>query len=762
MRSSRPHPWRALLLGVLATLALVGGAQAHSDGGAAPPAPATARSVVARQAIGSIDADVLDRSGRLLGHLRASVGGSDRGVGVLRSAPGRGVTQAVSVRVRGTTLHIAGQHGLRLNASIAKGGRLTGSGRLGSRTVRVRGVGGEQHPDLRRGMKMLVVGHPHGEAYRALLELYKPVRYGQATHTRAALLADRERYHGFAALVFGPDVSPRGIRSQRLLHAFYGTGKWVIVAPATTRAQAVLGTLHGYTARRPSAALAVRATGAAGSHDNVRPTVSFPAPTIVRSLAPGMARLRPSAAEERASAHRRAAWFRERLLELGRAHMRSASDPGDRQLQGADGSVNFALPYNAAAIQLAVPYYHEWTLTGSANGVAYGVLDPCGHDPRTHNSWCKETWAGKWGDPLSACDWYLANSQRMLEGPVIRYWGGLQSSGAYNIGTYPIYRPGSYGTFWQTFRQMPGKHQCIDNGTQTGNLQGTDYYYAIYDPALKQHTLVVLTDPTINASSTGTLVMDNRTNGTYEEWWFDYESSYSINRELKETMLFLGSYDHTIEIRGAAQLNDQVLEYSGNKSFPTNQITFSSQSTGKSTSESFGIGIFGDMATGSYDRTESHSASVTVNVPSWEITPVPGKRAISYRWATNDPLPWQTIADHNVSGGPYTDANASWGLNPINKVDFSPTSLTAWTGDQTYGQLSIGSTRQVRLVDHFSYYVPWKGKDGGPDDAFWVTNLEFADNPDTRTPNTKEPVGPGINLCDPLVRSPDFKADCGN
>jgi hypothetical protein len=773
MTSFRLRPRCTVLLGALAALALVAGAQAEPLSRATPARTEGSGMLAARIAVGSIDADVLDRSGPLLGHLSASVARSGRGLGVFRATHrNAAASQAVSTRARGATLRIVGQHGLRLDARIARSGRLSGSGRLGSRHVRLRGVAGEQHPDLRPGMKMLVVGKPRGKGYTALREMFDSVRYRPAAHSRAGFLADRKRFHGFAAIVFGPSIRPADVRDHELLSAFYGTGKWVIVAPATKRTQAVLGKLQGYRPARQSAALALRATGAVGGPDRVRPTIAYAAPAKFVPLARGTAS-RPSAADRRASDRRRAAWFRERLLEFGRAQMRSARDVASRRLQGSDGSVEFDLPYNAAAIELAVPYYHEWTLTGSANGEGYKSLDACGYAAKSNAAWCagSQHYAAKGADALAACKGFLADGYQMVEGDLVKLYSGYPSPAPEeyhpDLHTAPDHQL-KWTNGLATFNQNPegmahGPSQCPENHTQTTTLQGNDYYYAIYNPGQNQHSVIVLTDPTVSASSTGQLAVENATNGTYVQIVHGgivsgYQSVHV--KSLKETMVFLGAYEHTIAINGA-NLDDSMLEYSGNKSFPNNQITFDSKSTGTSTTQSFGVGIFGDMGTMSYDRTESHSASVTVDVPSWAISPVPGQRRIGYQWTTNDPLPWQTIADHDSSHGPPSPVDASWDLNPLNKTDFSPTSLSVWTGAQTYGLLTVASDRTLRLVDHFSYFDSSAGEHG-PRESFWVSNLTASDSPDTNTPVTTNSVGPGLNLCDPLVRAPSRLLDCHN
>jgi hypothetical protein len=755
---------------------------------AAACSPDTASDTAKAAPTGSVDADVLDDGGRVLGHLRASIVGT-AGSGVFRPAHAADATgQVVTVDAAGSQLQVAGAHGLRLRASIDGDGDLSGTGQLDAQRVTMRGVAGEEHPHLAEGMKMLVVGRPTGEGYEALLQLYEPVPYDPEDHSRAALLEDRERFHGYAAIVFGEEVDPDAIGTHELLHAFYGTGKWVIVAPGTTASQAVLGDLHSYAPARPSAALAVRSTGPKGGVDNVRPVVSYPAPPVHLSSTGEDARPLLTAEQLAELAQDRADWFRQELVTMGRAHMSDANPDAPltgfgRSLrrQGADGSVSFNLPVNAAAIQIAVSYKHQFSLTGSANAALYDALvDPCGYDQKTDTAWCRNSQhyqqaATPGGDVTAACRGFLAQGKQIVEGPLVRQWSGSPDPppeeyhpDLSQTPDHKLKRPNGLTTFNQNPNGMKhGPSQCIEVKTQTGMIQGRDYYYAILEPGTGSHTLVVLTDPTINASNAvgGAPVLDQATNGTYVEV-IDQTGPFNPAdivhvRELKETMLFLGAYEHKLGIDANPRLTDTMFEYSGSKSYPNQGITYQAESKGETKTQSISVGVFGDMSTGSYGTSVSESASVTIDVPSWSIVPNPRDREITYSWLTNEPLPWATVLGNNMAGfgssGIELDVSASWELNPLNKQDFSPSTLTVWSGQQTYGALPISSTRTLFLVDHFSYFSPSKR---GTKEAFWISSVSFDDNPNQTTPVTKDPVGPGINLCDPLVRAKDFAQAC--
>jgi hypothetical protein len=672
---------------------------------------------------GAIDADVRAASGGLLGDLHGHIASNGHGLGTFRPAPGVArapLTVGLHDR-RGTVVAHGGQ--LRMTLRIRRHGRLTGAGRLGRMRVRASGAGGEDLPDLHRGMRMLVVGRPSGEGYAALKRLFHPVRYRPRQHTRHRFLRERREFRLYAALVFGKDVPPAGIQSHRLLHAFYGAGKWVVVAPAGNAAQLALREVHPYVPGRAVPALAVRGVGRAGGAQQVRPTIAYPEP-VLRS---------------RSARLGRGTWFRSQLLRLGKAHMRTARNPSNRARAAEGSSVDFSLPYNAAAIEVAVPYRHEFTLTGPQNRARF---QPCGWNQSTWNTWCSDTWYWKQqsgGDVTAGCQWFLDNGYYTIDrGTVGSVTSEQNSDGAYKV---------EWGDFGAAFAQWSG-HQCPQNGSQSGVLQGNDYYYALYDSGKQQHTLVVLTDPTVSAATSGTLWHDNEQNGSgaiVEQNLVNPAEYVQDPRGLQETAWFLGKYTHSITLTGQPELGDLAFEYSGAKSLPNNQVTYTSQSSSSSTSQGFNVGIFGDSGTGGYSRTDTATTSVTVEAPSWQVSPAPGDQAITYSWTTNDPVSWSSI----------TDGSGGWGLNALNRADFSPASLTVWSGVATCCQVSVASNRVLSLVDHFQF---WNGSD--VDDGFAVKQIQYGDSPNEIAVNTKNPAGPGIDLCDPLVAAPIFQNQC--
>lgn len=118
---------------------------------------------------GALDVDLVRPSGALLGELHGDVDGR-HGLGTFRAAAGvRVPSEVVGLRARrtrdGRGWRIrARAHELRLVLRMDPDGSLHGRGHAARRPVRATGVGGERPPRLRKGMRMLVVGHPHGRS----------------------------------------------------------------------------------------------------------------------------------------------------------------------------------------------------------------------------------------------------------------------------------------------------------------------------------------------------------------------------------------------------------------------------------------------------------------------------------------------------------------------------------------------------------------------------------------------------------------------
>jgi len=718
---------------------------------AAGPAGADARAGVSSRAFhGAVDVDVRTRSGTVLGELHGHIAASGNGMGTFRPAHRqRGVATVVRLRARaggsGATVRAVGSR-LRLEGRVANDGRLMGAGTLRGRHVVATGVAAEQRPHLRTGMRMLVVGRPRGEGYDALKRRFRVVRYDATRHARHSLRRDRREFRSYAALVFGPDVTPDEIRAHGLLRSFYGAGKWVIAAPSTSQAMRAVGAVHPYAHARPAPAVAVRSVGPQGGHDVVKPTIVYPDPPARA----GRGFL--TASQKAASSRRRARWFLSHLHRSGAPRMRSGRTPDTAtRARTAGSSANFNLPYNAAAIEVFVPYYHDFTVGGSQNLSQYG---PCAWNHTTLNAWCTDTWfwaaksGGHPGDKTAGCEWSLGNGYDIINQQAVPgFQGGWNGDGAYTV---------DWLNFDKAFVQKPGD-ACPAAGTQIGNLQGNDYYYAIFDPELKQHTVIALTDPTVSAATNGELWHDNQQNGSGREellYGTGLAASYvETPKSLQETAWFLGSFNQSFTLSGT-NLTDTTFEYSGGKSFPQNSITFTSNSASQSTTQGFSVGIFGDTPTVTYSDSQTESATVSLQVPDWQVSPTPGSRTVNYSWTTNDPISWTTI----TGGG-----GGTWDLNPLNKADFNPGSLTVWQGSQTYGSVAIKSTKTLGLVDHYSM---WSQSGGHVVDRFATQSLAYGDDPNEITPNTVNSkvgpaIGPGIDLCDPAVMSPDFQTQCG-
>ncbi len=729
------HPRRAIL-SILASLIVVG---IGATPALASPPPAGANPASATPGgRGMLDADVDSNSGATLGYLQGDLDG--RGQGILTLSPSDGSPAAPEVvsaegRARSngdSSITARGDH-VKLTITIRPGGQISGSGRLDDTDVRLDGIGRAPVLPAQRGMEMLVVGHPSGPGYDALKSFFKPVPYRSCCDTRAAFLADDQHLDQFGAVVFGRDIRLPASVSDGLLNTFYGTGRWVVVAPSSPQALKILAPVFPTVVDPHSPALAIRAAGPEGNSFQVHPTIAFPTPAAADD--------RLSEVERQIAAQSRKQWFLSELERYGTSSTSSSTSdlPGDRLgVTSGGSSVGFSLPYNAAAIEIAVPYYHEFTVNTEQNSLS---SQPCGWNQTTWKAWCPDTayWKQAAGGDVSAtCNWFLQHGYDVIDAQTVHdlYNPGDSSSG-YNVHWYDF----DHG-FVQA--QSAGDH-CPDESAQTGNIQGQDYYYAIYEPTTQSHTLVILTDPTISASINGKLVHDGWNGSGRIETLHQCDGCKDLytwdGAFLQEDAFFLGAYRDTIKL-SAPQLTTQSFEYSGNQSFPNNQITFSNHDSSRSSTSSISVGVFGSDGTLGYGQSVSESAAVSVEVPDWQVSPAPGSRTITYDWTTNTPLSWSTIT--SGGGGPFHD------LNNLNSSDFSPTSLTVWTGADTWGKISVENARQIMLVDHYSTY----NGDGGVANKFHVTTFTYDDNPDSVTPTTKNPVSPGINLCDPMVASP--------
>jgi hypothetical protein len=305
-------------------------------------------------------------------------------------------------------------------------------------------------------------------------------------------------------------------------------------------------------------------------------------------------------------------------------------------------------------IQIRVPYYHEFALSGPQNFAQY---KPCGWNQTTFNAWCTDTsyWQSQSrGDKFAGCRWFLDNGYYIIDEDTVRgVTGTLNDSGAYTV---------NWGDFDSAFIQGGsfGDH-CPDANGQTGHIQGNDYYYVIYDPQTDAHALIAVSDPTISASTSGTLAHEDAFNGSGRIYWrpdpfkpVEYEWSGHF---LNEHAWFLGAYEHKLAISAGPQVTQQSFLYSDKQSFPVKQITFTGQNRSQSTNLNWQVGVFDTSFTGGYGKSEGMASSITVEVPDWEVSPLPGLRAMSYKWMTNTgndgtSLPWSTITAGG--GGPFT------------------------------------------------------------------------------------------------------------
>lgn len=410
-----------------------------------------------------------------------------------------------------------------------------------------------------------------------------------------------------------------------------------------------------------------------------------------------------------------------------------------------------------------MPYDVQATIGGTAYSAS--LTPECGWNTTTRNTWCPDSWfwrqqAGSGSDTeqaITACNWFLNNGYHMVDQRVIRANGQATST------------PGLYtwnGNFSQAWRRQRGD-TCPANRTQVMEMQGDDYFYALYDPAADQHQIIALTDPTVSAAQGGgTLAFGESSDNTPNSSWVNGTGEISTlnyvpgapsvvsddHRTQWERGWFLARYQHDFALTGA-NLTSNTFEYRGALSVPQDEVTYEGSSQGTSTSRGFSVGIFGNDPNVTYSDTVTEDANVSINVPNWEVQPKPGPRSISYEWTTNTPISYTTI----TAGG-----QGPWGINSLAVRDFNPGSLTAWVGDATWGPVSMESNRTLTFADHYSLW------DGGGQliDRFQMGDLAFSFSPDAVNPpqgNAKNPnPTAGINLCDPLVGVERFKSQCAS
>lgn len=766
------HLARAALAGAgLLTLAGASGAVA-----AAPKERAAAAKRVAH---GQVDADVRDTRGRLLGVLHGGVATSGKGLLTFQGAHGQNLPDVVvgirtgAGKARGATL-TGRAMGTRLTLKVdAKTGDVDGKGTLDRRKVTLDGVAGETEPNLRDGMKMLVVGHPTGKAWTLLRKQFKTVRYDPDKHSRAKLLHDRYTMLSYAGIVFGDDVSASAIRRHGLLRSFYGAGKWIIEAKATAATAAALSEVHPYRLAKGATAIAVRESGPRGDIQRVKPTIVYPATPSGTKVLSKKRRARAATARQ--------LWFRGQLQRFSGAHIRSAKTASYRAGRTlAQAGTNFSLPYGAAAIEIALPIYDSVVLEGGQN---VNAVDECGWNQTDNNAWCPDTsffsavgdiqseadglafppdgpWETDTQNRAEACKWFLANGYWMIDSRAAKAAAGnkLDSDGAYRIDLFDLQEQQA------TFVRKPGD-TCPAELSQTMVAQGDDYFYAIYDNTTDQHTVIAQTDVTASAAvgeamAQGAPVNGNDNPGSYPNgtgWYYRYEvdplggnewNSYRATNE--ERAYYTSRYTHTLTLTGPQITSTNQFPYLGNLSVPQEGITQSSQTNSTSVTRSFTIGIMGTDGQGMYSNAETEDASVTVDVPDWQVIVEPGERTITYDWLTNTPVPWATI-----NGGGSSSWN--WDLNNLNVEDFNPTTLTSWQGAASWGVVNIASSRTLTGTDHYQTY------DGasGMTDGYTSYASPFDNTPDAATPVTKGTTpAAGIDLCDSAVMAPEFKTNC--
>ncbi len=702
---------------------------------------------------GQIDADVVSAGGKTLGILHGHINANGKGLLTYRPDPGAdavlGITangSAITAKAKNTELK------LRLGAKH----RLTGEGSIKGKRVTVHGAGGETAPDLKDGMKLLVLGHPKGEGYAALREQFKLVPFDTAKHGRAKLLTDRITFHKFAGIVLGPDVKPATIRHNRLIVGFYGAGKWVIEAGATAKTAKALGVFHPFLVSKPAPAIAVRSTGPEGDLQRIRPTVIYPdAPKGQKHL---------SIADRDAARLRRETWFRNELRRYAPAHMASAKGGSSELAHAAADDSDFVPPYGATAMEMPVSTNLDYVLNTS--GLGHDDYDNmCGWNTTTHNAWCPDTsfyQQHQGGDTYgtdrgqlasNACQWFLANNYWMIDKNYVQSRASTTNSqGAYSVPDVDSEHQGP------VFIRRPGD-TCPAARTQTVNFQTVDFYYAIYDPASQQDTLIVETDPTITADVGGKLAFGsadtkqsdvnasvvNGTGSLYQYGWSLYGGNTFEPVTQHERGFTLARYDNQIGLDGT-HLDASKVAYRGSLSVPRSTITFQEDSGGETDTQSFSYGVFGTDGTITHATETSKSKTVTINVPDWSVTPSNGPLSVNYDWQTNTPTSWSTITNNGAS---------TWGINALQLSGFNPDSLSVWQTPATYGDVNITLLESMYLT---SQYEAYNGTNGLANHYASQLLYQYLDESDYDTAIGKTTTG--LNLCDPSVMPPPMAANC--
>jgi hypothetical protein len=750
-----------------------------------PATPHARVAVVAPVSRGAIDAEVRS-GGKLIGDLHGSVAPDGHGKAKFQPVSGSSLTaEIIGLKVTKVDKHehVRGLgHGVSIRLRITSSNKVTGSGKIHGRRIRIIGAGGEKALDLKKGMKMLVVGHPRGEGYETLRRYFRAVHYDPKKHARHILLDERHEFESYAALVFGPDVSTARIHRHGLIHAFYNSGKWVILAPAYHNRLNALNEFHPFVTTNYSPAIAVRSVGAEGAIRNTRPTVVYTTPARVPvtqriRLATGKTatvRVKPLSAKALArNKRRRARGFVEQLRKWQRAYTPSGSSA--RVAQASQGPP-VDLGEDAAAIVIPVYVGHEHVQTGS--GGAYN--NPlCGWNRSSQNAWCPNTYYWKeqsdqYGEPGPACRNFLSKGYTMIHQRSVS--GGLNSQGAYTVKEKSV---DNYAFMLQNGFDYYTP-DCPDQHSYTSYVQGTDWYYAIYSANPAQSTLVVVEDMTVTPSSADEKAI-NVENGIGAVQDCTYRTTLHLTkckggkRLVLPESWYLGGYDRQITLHAAepgASANQQFSAgldshflYDGNRSLPTTTVTDSEETSGKDSSQGFSIGVFGDQGTASYNESSSVSFSRTLQVPSWTVKPNSGPKTVLYQYRTNGPgATWDQIqaGQNSRAGRTFNEANS------LNSDALYPQSIATWAGQPVWGRVSITATRTLYFVDHFTIWdpsrikcCPYDEKDA-IDDRFNTFSATYDDGPDKITPTTpkNDTVGPGINFCDPEIRAPQFTDIC--
>lgn len=242
------------------------------------------------------DIDLQSASGARVASLVGSVGRSGSGFATtvpLAGARTLGMVRGENFRLRRNadgSISARGGLGSRLMIAVATGrqsaeaaGVLARATR-GRRVAPVAGTGVSRTSAYRpaKGDVVIVMGSTGGPIRAALGRRYRLVSYSASRDSRAALLANPNRYARVAGILFGPRISASQIMGTNLARTFHNSGRFVAASGTPYALDRVLSPAHfSRLGRQP--VVVRRATIALGASGHTRVQVRGPIYADVRA-----------------------------------------------------------------------------------------------------------------------------------------------------------------------------------------------------------------------------------------------------------------------------------------------------------------------------------------------------------------------------------------------------------------------------------------------------------------------------------------------